>query len=527
MSEHLKTTLLVLTQTKNEAAVRVLIAALDSRWRMIREEALLALLARRSPAGHREVIRRLAQLDETGRAAVRQCRGRMTQALRDAILSTEELMCRNGCEVVLWLREYDLMPTLLSALADPSNPNALGLAETLRALTDSLYEECSTPQEVKRGQRDPQAVRASLLTALETSVNQYAQHRRREPIESFLVLAEHDHPALRQILENPYHPAFVTVIDVLTNSPRPGIMRLLLNSLDDPGACLPALSLIGRRTDTEFVHLLMERIGRSPSSVVARNLKRIEHIAWLSNAPHVLIGLDDADQAIAVRFVVGTSVSRAQAFGVVKHLLIYGKREGRRAAAAALAEFSGVEANDLAIQALSDEDPIVQAEVIPRLRGRGIPGVVTRLFELTDSPHESVRKAIRESLDEFSFERYVNVFEMLDDEMRYRTGMLAKRIDPTTIPRLREELHSDLRTRRLRAMEIMRVIEAQEELESDLISMLRHDPDHLVRVEAAELLGESGSLAARAALRAALADPSTAVCETARRALNEPIHQHP
>ncbi|MBN2024300.1 MAG: HEAT repeat domain-containing protein [Pirellulales bacterium] len=521
MSDHLAATIDVLATTENEAAVDVLIAALDSRWQMIRDKALWALLTRRNAAGHREVIRRLHQLDAAGQAAVAQCRGRMGRALRDALLSPDEQTCANGCQVAVWLDEFDLIPTLLNALGDPFNPNGPRLGATLLRLIDIFWDELSAASDDGQRRRDPRMIRASLLTALESSVSRFGQHRRREPIEAFLTLADCANLALRQILDDPYDPAFVVMVDVLSKSSRPGVIQLLLGGLEEPGVCSTMLSVIGKRYDLPFVRLLMTRIGRAPAEAVSRNLKRIESIAWLANAPAVLVELDGDGQAAAVQFVVRSNVSRRQAFAVIEHLLIYGKLEGRRAAAAALAEFSGVEANDLAVRALADDDAIVQAEVIPRLRGRGIPGVLERLLELLDSPHEIVRRAIRESLEEFSFDRFVGIFDLLDESARQHTGQLVKRIDPTTVPRLRGEFHSELRTRRLRALRIVVVLDVLEEVERDVIAVLRRDPDHLVRIEAVDVLSQSPSRAAGRALRRALSDRSTAVREAARRALEE------
>ena len=90
----------------------------------------------------------------------------------------------------------------------------------------------------------------------------------------------------------------------------------------------------------------------------------------------------------------------------------------------------------------------MQAHIVGQLRGRGIPGILPVLLEMVDSPHAVVRKAARESLAEFSFRRYVAAFEMLDDEVRQSTGMLVKKIDPQTVPLLREEMRSLVRTRR-------------------------------------------------------------------------------
>ena len=83
MSEGLATTFRVLRETPNEAATRVLIPALDSRWSSVRDAALEALLSRRSPTGHREIVGRLHTFDEPWRRMVGQNHGRMLPALRD------------------------------------------------------------------------------------------------------------------------------------------------------------------------------------------------------------------------------------------------------------------------------------------------------------------------------------------------------------------------------------------------------------------------------------------------------------
>ena len=86
MSEGFKTTLECLAATQNEAAVRVLVPALDSPHRSIRLWALTSLVKRRSPIGHREVLRRLHTLDDSFKDLVANSQGRINQALRDALL---------------------------------------------------------------------------------------------------------------------------------------------------------------------------------------------------------------------------------------------------------------------------------------------------------------------------------------------------------------------------------------------------------------------------------------------------------
>ena len=170
--------------------------------------------------------------------------------------------------------------------------------------------------------------------------------------------------------------------------------------------------------------------------------------------------------------------------------------------------------------ALKDPDPHVQAHIASQLRGRGIPGALPTLLEMVDSRHAVVRKAARDALAEFSFRRYLRTFDMLDENVRQSTGLLVKKIDPQTVPGLKEELLSPARTHRLRAIAIARLIGVVEPLEEIILTLLS-DEDHMVRIEAVAALAQSASPASRMALERALSDRSEGVRHTAQRSLQE------
>lgn len=519
MSEALAITFQVLAKTDNETAVRVLTAALDSPHPLIQKGALKAILAQRNPAGGRELLRRLHTLPQRWKEIIQQNHGRMGRTLRDAVLGTDPQMFVNACRAAVWFREYDLIPALLNLLEDPHQQNADLAGRTLLEVTDQLYEELAAPRD-QSNRRDPQLIRQHVISSLEDSAKRFERHKRREAVEAFLVLVGRDNVTLKQILKNPHHAGFLTTIDALSNSSRGGVMRLLLSLLDDPHVPSAALSVVANRCDLKFVQHLLRKIGREPSSTVAQNLKHVRSIAWLRSGPAILGQFDDATQHAAVQLVIGSRTPRLEAFAVIEYLVIHGKPGGRRAAAEALRDFSGAEANHLVLIALDDPDPRVQAAAVGQLRRRGIPGSLARLVALVDSPHAMVRKAARENLEEFTFERFLRAFDMLDEEVRQSTGMLAKKIDPQTIPRLEVELRSRGRTRRLRGLEISRTIEVVEQLEPLVIELLE-DEDHLVRAQAATTLAQCTSTASRRALEEALGDRSHTVREAASASLAE------
>ncbi len=521
MSEGFKTTLECLAATQNEAAVRVLVPALDSPHRSIRLWALTALVKRRSPLGHREVLRRLHTLDDSFKDQVDKSQGRINQALRTALLGKDQQLAANACQAALWFREYDLIPTLIAVLENPTRTITPLAGRTLLELTDLLYGELASPRADDR-RRDPQIRRHRVVADLEQSVNRFAKHKRRQIVEAFLLLVNRDNVTLKQILSEPRHPAFVVLVDTLVNSPAGGVMRLLLNFLDDPHAPSVAISVVSRRTDLKFVHHLLNKLEQEVPAVVRQNLKRITAIAWLQGDLALVDQLDPQQQRAAVRLAMTSGLPRPHAFPLIEHLLRCGRGDGCRAAAEALDEFQGAEANQRVMEALGHEDPQVQAVILPQVRRRSMPGALPRLVEMIDSPHAVVRQAVRECLSEFSFKRFLAAFDMLDDEVRRSTGMLVNKIDPQTVPMLETEMASHLHVRRLRALSIARVIGAVPKLEESILGLLG-DEDHLVRAEAAAALSQSMTPDSREALERALQDHSPIVQESARKSLDARI----
>lgn len=516
----LQLTLSVLATTKNEAAVASLVPALDSGSAAIQTGALRALLERRSPTGQREILRRLHEHSDAWRPIIDERRGRMSHALRDGLLNTDSQMRVNACDAILWFREYDLAGALVTACEDDTNPDADLAARTLLALADLLYEELAAPQDFSH-RRDPQIVRRNFSGVLENSVQRFSRHKRREVVSAFLVLAVRDNATLKQILQDPRHPAYLSLLDELLHNPRGGVVRLLLSFLDDPHAPSAAIATLVRRSDQKFILHLLRRIGYAPTATAASNLKRVDTIAWLrGDLPAAIDSLDESAQHSLVQLVMACGMKRQDALRVIEHLLRMGNASGRRAAAQALARFNGAEANALALQALEDRDAEVQAAAAGQLRQRGIPGALNRLIDLLNSNHEIVRQTARESLGEFHFDRYLAAFDMLEEEVRRSTGALVKKVNPQVLDLLAAELAARSRTRRLRGAKMALAMDLVPQLVPAIAELLA-DEDHLVRYEAARALGQARSEEARCALEAALNDRSVPVQEAALRSLQQ------
>jgi HEAT repeat protein len=512
-------TLSLLRETANEAAVPVLAAALESSDPLIQDDAFQTMLERHHGVSQQRLIERWHRLSERWRLQIAQHPGWVSHAVRGAICSTDPALCANGCNALLYIREFDLIPALAARIDQVNHPHVPLVAETLLSLCELLQEEVAGPRDRPRLQ-DPARICDRVLPSLERGLESFSRHHCREVVEAFLVLASSENPVLKQVLAEPRHPAYLVMVDVLRSSPRMAIVRLILNMLENRFAPPVALHVVAHRTDMPFVRKLLKRVTPDMSEALKSNLRRVEAVAWLQQSPRLLNTLTEQEEAAALRLAVTTNMNRLQAFEVLRHVLQSGRIAGRRLAAAALAEFGGAEANELVLHALEDADPQVQASVVVQLRDRGIPGAISQLIQLLNSRHEIVCEAARSCLKEFTFDRYITAFDLMDEKIRRSTGLLVMRVDPQATAGLAAELKSRMRTRRLRALEVAMAMDAVPIVEPLIIKLLT-DPDHFVRAEAARALGYCNSPLTIQSLEHALNDHSVAVREAAEQSLQK------
>ncbi len=519
VNKGVRETLRLLTETANEAAVPVLLAALESPDRAIQDGALTAILSRRRGAGSRALVNRWGRLSERWKQQIAEHPRQIAPAVRDAILSRDGERCANGCAALLSIREFELMPALVTAIEEPDNPYATMVAETLVDMCELLQEEIFGPHD-QRHLREPARVRQRVLPSLEHAVDRYEQHRHREVIEAFLMLTNHENALLKQVLCEPRHPAYLVVTEILRHNPHAAIIRLALNLLESRFAPTIALQIVSHRHDRPFIKQLLCRLANTSTDTLSANLGRVESIHWLEGDLSELDSLTEQEQEATIHVVVASGMDRLKAFEVIAYVMRQGLVGGRRAASVALAQFGGADANKLVLDGLHDSDPHVQANVVVQLRERGIPGAISRLIQLLDSPHKVVAKAAQSCLGEFNFNRYITVFDLMEDDIRRSTGLLVMRIDSTAVDQLAEELKARTRTRRLRGLEVAMAMDAVERVEPLIIKLLE-DGDHFVRAEAARTLAYCSSPLAQQALRGTLMDRSVVVREAAELALRK------
>jgi len=517
MTSGIEKTFQTLHGTKNRSANAVLVAALSSPDLAIRRLAVQTLLERCDEAAHHEVLIRWHLFGEELKEVALEHPGRMTKTLRNAAVGKDEQLCGNALDAILWTRDYDLLPLLVNvAISKVDSVDVDQAARVLLELARRLYEEVAGPRDYNR--RDPQLVRCRVVTSLAGEVDRFARHQRLEIIEAFLILAGRENATLRRILQATSGVNRQPVIDTLTHSTQPGVMRLLCDFLEDRHAPLAARQAMAARQDPPFLHYLFHHLEEKISSAAIANIQQIDDFHWIHGDLNILDAMSGPQQAAAVRIVDASGSEREDVFRVIQYVLEQGAAEGRQAATEALRGFEGYEANRLILQSLDDESPEVQAMAIQQLRDRKMPGIVARLIGFVDSPHAVVRKVARESLPEFRFDRFLVTFDSLDEERSRSTGRLVRKIDPTAIDQLKEEMAVPMIPRKQRAIEVAEALGVIEEVEPQIIELLQ-DTNAAIRIAAAKALRFCNTTTARSTLREALLDRRATVRTEAEASL--------
>jgi len=506
-----------LSKTENEAAVEVLTAGLDAPHQPTQRLALRALMDRRSPQGHREVFRRLPKLDEDCRAIVAERPERLENVVGETVRNPDREACATACNAIVAFRLYEGLPALVAVLSNEENPNTDLVARTVLKLTESFYRELSgiDDQPVRKNQEN---LRSRITGALEDAVRKYHRHERKEAVEALLLLAKSKSVTLRRLLQRPDERSHHAIVETLSHSRRGGVIRLLLGFLEDPQMPLVVVKVICGRCDAKFVSHLARTVGSHPTKTVLETLARFDSIAWAVPGHEVFEKLDDAAQEGAVQIVAHSSMDRQHVLKVIAHLLMEGKPGGRRAAAKALEQFKDPAANTLVIKGLNDEDPQVRANLLVQVRPRRIPGALSLMIRMVDSPDEEVHRALRRAMPEFTFRHFLANLDKMPEQLLATAGHVVSKIDRQCRSKLEAEMTGPSPVRRRRAVQAAVATGLAVDLEKTLIRLLS-DEDHVVRAAAAKALADCKTLPTWEALRDALLDRSFVVKEAAEQSL--------
>lgn len=524
MTTRFKTTADVLATSRNRAVLPLLVAGMKSSDPAVRSAVLRAAIRRRDSATHTQLIRHYFDLDEADQAIVCEAHHAMPHhaapTLKTAILEGEAIECATACEIIVKSGDFDMLRTLIRAAENKRHRHHADLFAAICGLVDVLFQDLAQWAGGIRpsGAHDPSFTRHQALNALEQSIGNYAQHQRREILDSFLLLAPADNATFLKILRDARHPCHSATIQTLSASQDSGIMERVVDLLRDTDTPHDALEIIATRNDLQFVNLLLHEIRHPVPIRVLHNIKRLKHIAWAETNCDLLLELDGRAQAVGVELAAASDISRDTLLELIARVMREGLAEGRRASCQALTQLRNPKADELMREALDDPDASVQATAIRQMRTRRLPDSLKRLIKLLDSPSAEVRDAARSSLAEFNFVRYRAMFDLLDENAAHTTGVLVHKVDSTANQKLLEELNSPSISTRIRGIEMAIAMAAADDVEPQLIEMTHHE-NATLRKEAILALAHCTRPECESVLEAASRDRNGTIADAARQSL--------
>jgi HEAT repeat protein len=520
-----------LAKSPNRAVLPVLVAGLESSRADIRGATIRAAFRRHESATHAKLIEHFTSLCESDRLVVGDAHRSMphhaTAALKAALLTGDANQCKNACRIISISGDIDLLPVLIKAVEDKKHRCRTDVGVTIFELATSVQRELALWATGDRSApHDPSFKRHHVLVSLEQSVSRFAQHGRKEVLDSFLLLAPVANATLNKVLRDTNHPCHSTVIAELTSTQDLGTIERLVEMLSDAETPTAVLKIISHRADERFVDVLLNGLKRPVPLRVLHNMKSLNHIAWLEEQRGLLLELDGRAQAIAVELALASGLDRGAAFELLAFLLKNGLAEARRACCQGLAKFESTKADELVLTMLHDPDAGVQAAAVRQLRARRVPDALQRLVALLDSRSSEVRDAARSSLAEFNFTRYRTMFDLLDEQSARTTGVLVHKVDRSVPEKLSEELSSPSISTKLRGIEMAIAMQATNDVRQQLVDLASHLENVAVRKEAILALANCHGDLVLTTLKLAAADAIHSIAEAAQQSLAKLLREH-
>ncbi len=208
-----------LATTRNEAAVDVLIAALDDPNAANRRRALGALLRRTEPRSSQQVLENWDKLNADDLRVLRPKKSWLADTIDQALRGNDEavltaITAAAGLELTTALPQLTLL-----AESSASRDIQQRASEAVIAIVQPLGRAA-------RADRDQPTVRGPVLARLADSVRRFAMHRNEQLVDAFLLVSTWGDGELRQMIsEN--GPPMELICKRFQGTALPGVIDLL------------------------------------------------------------------------------------------------------------------------------------------------------------------------------------------------------------------------------------------------------------------------------------------------------------
>lgn len=296
------------------------------------------------------------------------------------------------------------------------------------------------------------------------------------------------------------------------------VVQLVLDR--DPNLARIGQQLLRDRRDPEFGRELGREIAAVRDERAAAAIRNPREVPWWGPVQHAAVDLD-ADTARRLIAILGEVRGEPQQRqGWIEVFLRHPDGEVQATAVKALHALGCPGGTD-AVAALLRDGSVVAQRAAAQLVTALAPGQrVALLTPLLGSKDPELRRLAVREVSKVSFARYLDRFDAMDESARAVAAKALAKIDANMLDRLTEEIGALDPARRLKALRIVEVLDAEKDLRQPLLELL-DDPDRRVRATAIRIVEVTGSYEGFKVLLAALADPDRRVRANAVEAFEE------
>ncbi len=473
----LQVTFETLGATRNEAAIDVLIAALDDANASTRRSALGALLSRGERRAPDLVLANWQKLQADDLRILRPKRKWMLPTIDAALrLGGEQLEVALAAADSLQMTE--VLPQLIT-LAESSASRAIKQQATEIVL--KLVEPLGLKA---RDDRDQATVRGPVRARLADSVDRYAMHRNEHLVDAFLVVCTWGDGELRECFSDGSQ-SLELICQRLHQSAQSGVVDLLAGFIRRRNIHARIAESIRTRADEAFRDALLRKVSAEPNATVLRNLTELGLPRCLRGGEPILDQVT-ADQRAAVSHVYAAACNdMLVALNVIIGAIQRGGSGVVSAAALGLSRCSVPDIDFWMRAALPVADGNME-----RIAADPNAFLLNRMIDLLDHGDAGLVRGVRRVLGPLHADQMLGRFESLRPRSRRRLGRVVMMIDPDALQRVRDALRHPVLTHRLQAIAMADALAAVDLL-SDAFEHIAREDHQEARMRAAEAMGDA------------------------------------
>ncbi|MDR0336241.1 MAG: HEAT repeat domain-containing protein [Planctomycetaceae bacterium] len=413
---------------------------------------------------------------------------------RDRLFRLTDVAFRNendalhdaAAAIILEQKLYETLPAILANLESTNEKRAQESRTMVLQLAELFYADLLSASELERRNFDKR--REWFIEQLDAPVKRYAVHGIDEVLQSLLIITKKDFATMITLANDHRSAAGKRVSEFLLNGQHGSYIRLLLSYLGDPDSPAVIDEILTTRSDSFFVRKMLEFVGVNPSSEVQDALKRFRSFSWFVSTNPNLPELVQELEPCAVQLLQASSLPKYQMVALYRFFFERSSVESRRSAAVAVRRLVGDDVNAMLLKFVNDSDAETAAMIFRILKSREVKELSNQFELLVNRRELEIKKAIYETTPELHIETFTSRITQMTSGSAQTMGSYVYRIDPNTLPVLRDDIFSPIPVRRFAACLAISAIGLCPQFTKRLIELAETDDDANVRCAALSAL---------------------------------------